>query len=349
MLNGRVWPNGKFGIGFYSRRFLPDAVKPLRPEDGNTLFMRAQVREHGIENVLQAAADCKQWAKLRGQCEANEEEPPLGLSNVANLKTTPRGQNGISAYGRLLVDNAVFMLEGRYTANRLSFATFTLPPMTLEANRYVVSQWSRICNHLRVRLTQELKRYDLPTHIVGVTELQEKRFIKSPEFVGLHIHLVFVGRKARGTWAISPTRLQQIWMECVVATSAILATECRWDASTNIQRVNKSACGYLGKYMSKGIKTLALLKQSRPDVKLPSTWYLCTRELMLKVKKAWLTGNDQCEKVFALAEAHPEKYIKWMKRIELDLPDGTKYTVGWCGQLTELGRSILNLPYSVPW
>lgn len=349
MLNGRIWPNGKFGIGFYSRRFLPDPVKPYRQEDGNTIFMREQVKEYGIEAVIQAASECKQWNSLRGKCEENEEQPPLGLSNAPNLKKSARGQNGISAYGRLLVDNAVFMLESRYGTERMSFATFTLPPMTLEANRYVVQQWPQICNHLRVRLTQELKRAGLPPHIVGVTELQEKRFVRTPEFVGLHIHLVFVGRKQRGTWAIAPKRLQQIWMDCVTAVSASLADECKWDASTNIQRVNRSARAYLGKYMSKGVKTLALLKRKRPDVKLPATWYICTRQLMQTVKEKTLTSNAQCERLFALWEADPEKYVKWCKRIELTLADGTKYPVGWAGQLTELGRSMLDLPYSIPW
>lgn len=199
----------------------------------------------------------------------------LGLSLPAN--SLKRGRGGITSRGQNLVKDAVWWLQNQYGKGRLTFLTWTLPDEVIKPE--LIENWSAFTKLLKEKLQYHLGADGLPKHIVGVTEIQEKRGLVNG-LPPLHLHWVFVGRHFKGSWVITPRLADKLFLDALSNWVPCDGVK----AAGRLERVKSSVVAYLGKYLSKGRKALMALGIT-DDVILPSSWYVCTRALARKAKK----------------------------------------------------------------
>lgn len=346
MPSARVWIDGTFGVCNFDRQFtldLPD-IKPV--QEGHRTFIAAQIEAHGIEEVLAACAETRAWRENLRALHGDEQSESLGLSIAPNSPKKKRGLNGITVYGRLLVRNAAFFLENTCARDTLSFLTVTLPSVDLETNRYLCSVWERIVKNFVKALKRDLQGCGLSGEIVGVTEIQEKRYTTTAGFVGLHLHLLFQGRSRGKAWVIKTERCDELWENAICSVSEGLRGRLSFDASCRIERVEKSAANYLGKYMSKGAPTIKKLQLSKAPVELPATWYSCTLSLRSKVKNLQVVGDRPAKLINEWIDRNRVDMFDRLNKIEIDLSEGGTLQVGWAGRLSEKGRKALGLAFT---
>jgi len=266
--------------------------------------------------------------------------PSLGLSTLANLRRekSVRGRKGMTSYQRHQVRDGCTLLENQYGRKHLSFFTGTLPTMEHEASN---EEWRHLVKLWRDRMVRALRLKGLPDHIVACFEVQEKRLQTRGELC-LHIHAVFVGRNPMETWAFSTGELQQIWNDCLKVVFKQRLENANLTASTNVQRVKKSAVGYLGKYMSKSISTICNVLASNKETSLPSTWVMLTQSMKQLVKQSvkYMTGHH-AENVLDLLKGNLERYVRWSKAVTVGVPDGSTYQVGWVALLKGEGLAAI--------
>lgn len=247
----------------------------------------------------------------------------LGLSQVAN--SHKRGLKGITSSGARLVRNAAYLLQKKYSKFRLSFLTLTLPPMSIEDEKALALQWSRVVRTFGQRLKRTLQSRGLSGNYVGVTEVQQKRF-DSGRGIGLHLHLVFQGKKRqKGGWAIAPEEFRSMW--CSVL-STVLGREVWSNSCEEVKQVKKSAEGYLGKYMSKGVQIIEAVIEKYGEDAIPSAWYTATagikKAIASRIRTAWDRDINVMEK---LAELSVNGVIErpFLKFLDID---GREFLIG---------------------
>lgn len=204
----------------------------------------------------------------------------LEKKNKASRK--PRGFGGITSHGKRMVRSGCVLLEKQVGKRCLAFFTATLPSLPRLEMLAVVERWSEIVRRFNEEIIRELKRRELNPQLVGVTEIQEKRFAKEGLAVP-HLHLLFQGRRDRSQpWVIRPEWFRQKW-EAVLGN--ILKRPIDLPSATRVESVRKSAMGYMAKYMSKGGKVLNQIQESDQPCKLPSAWWHMTDTLRSEIKK----------------------------------------------------------------
>jgi hypothetical protein len=172
---------------------------------------------------------------------------------------------------------------------------------------------------------------------LGVTEVQEKRAFLTGVF-GLHLHMVFVGRKRSHGWVLTPKDVKEFWRSALSKFLDNPVTAYDWRAVENLQRVRKDAAGYLGKYMSKGLKSVEKLRALFPDVKFPRHWYFCTNSIRKRVKAGTIKVTGEMGLILAeLCERDRAELIPFKKQILIDVGNGRELAVGWYGRLVNEG------------
>jgi hypothetical protein len=258
----KIYPNGEFSLGYVADRRFEEKFEI----DDNALRTGQAWWFH--------APEFRRWTEER--IAAGEKfGSDLGSSNPANYHKR-RGLKGITSRGGRLVRNTAHMLQKKYGRRRLSFLTLTVPKLGESDELQICAQWSRVVRVLCQRLKRSLESAGLPANYVGVTEIQEKRFKERGE-VGLHLHLVFVGRKSIGSdWAFPPSHFRQQWLDVL---SHVVGHRLESSSCENVKGVRKSASGYLGKYMSKGVGIVSEVIESKGEEYVPTAWYTCSMGL----------------------------------------------------------------------
>lgn len=261
--------------------------------------------------------------------------PSLGLSKEINSHSTPqkprkpRGSLGISTYQRRLTRWAVGDMERSAGIKHLSFLTWTLPT---EIPSMTKQEWAEVTRQATQSLSRALQRAGLPGHIVGVVEVQMNRFRKHGG-MPLHLHLVFEGRHPKSSWALSYEQLRDIWKNALMNVIKNIQVN-EWGATTDIQRVKKSAAGYLGKYMSKGLKDVAELAASGQQECIPAAWNVCSlhyrREYKRQIRKAF---GEYVNEIFETVKACASYLFEKWGWIEIPCSDGMPLKVAWWGYL----------------
>lgn len=271
--------------------------------------------------------------------DALQRFSPLGLSKVSNLRReySTRGRKGITRHQRHRVEDACSLLEEQIGRKYLAFFTGTLPRLTTPCT---AAEWRHLIKLFRDRLIRRLTLKGLPPYVVGVFEIQMKRMEKYGELC-LHLHCVFQGRLRGESWAFTITELQEVWNECLV----IVFGECRivgtMSATTNLQRVKKSAKSYLGKYLSKSGKDIQGLESEDLLSQLPSTWVMVSRPLLSLIREhsIYLTGEAAEKLVDTLTEV-ADRAFSWYQTIDIPLTETFTWRCGFVGRLTNFGRAI---------
>lgn len=318
---GKLWQNGEFGLSCVRRTADPLPDIPFRSESEveQAEWVAQLLAVHGAESVLEYYG---------------VDVSTLGLSPRPNSHSRKRrGTLGISSYGRRLVRNACHELENTYSRDVLTFATFTLPNVTALESRTIGRHWAEIVRVFVQRLRRGLLSAGLPAEVVGVTEVQEGRTARDG-LLGLHLHLVFVGRKARSSWAFTPAWYRSEWASVVSRYLREPRESYRWGSVENIQRVKFSAESYLGKYLSKGAKAVGALREKFGADCLPSAWHTCSASLRDRVVghiRGLSPGGAN-----ALVDACSDPECDWFvyrRPVQVVGDSGKLITLGWMGKL----------------
>lgn len=316
MRSFKVYPDGTLTSGFIRKFNLSLAPKRTPKQQEWDKWVMTSVRVHGVELTLTALES-------------------LGLSILPNLSKEsrlPRGRKGITSHGRRVVRFSAQFLSDRYKQKCLSFLTCTLPPMPPIATMLLLGEWARLLHNFRRKLQYHLRRAGLPISIVGVTEVQEKRF-DSEGSLPLHIHWIFVGRKPGKAWEYNCEHYQECWRECI---EEIIGNdhEINWDASTRVESIHKDATGYIGKYMSKGCKAVRSIVEQGWEWLLPPSWYTCTNDLRAIYKKnLYVVSGAVASRLYALCQKELKYLIGWTHDVSITVQDGSQIYVGWCARL----------------
>lgn len=342
----RVWPDGTFGLSNVDRKFQMDMFHQQQEPTGHEIFIAKQLEVHGVEAVLEACAETKKWHENLLGLEEETALDNMDLTNVPNSPRAKRGQNGISRYGRLLVRNAAFLMERANALDTVTFLTTTLPPMDVVSNRFIVENWHKVVKNFIKALGRKLQSGGLSGEIVGVTEVQEGRLSAQADFIGLHLHLLFVGRRPFQTWALTMREVEDYWKAAIGSVAPSVARESDFSYSTNMQRLKKSGAAYIGKYLSKGVKVVEQIKTANPGITLPACWYTCTLSLRGKVERLQVVGKVPAKKIQEWLDRGKTEYFVSISTVTIPSEGGKELCIGWAGKLSEKGRNALSLPYT---
>lgn len=310
----QIWPNGEFSVGYVPpKKFSPDPLPP----PGKRVFSFEWLSQENKERVCQ-------WVQER----LAKQEASIDSSHPPN--SHKRGLHGITSYGKRLVRNAAYLLQLKHGKECMSFVTLTLPSVSREELSIIAQQWSHIVRVYCQSLKRELIRNGLSGKYVGVTEVQERRLSKRGE-LGLHLHILFQGRaNRRKGWAIPPGFHREVWGGIL---ERILGRRFDNRALENVQRVRLDAGSYLGKYMSKGTKTIGAIVEQYGESCVPSAWYTCENGLRDAVKRKIKTSWDLGEEIWSDLPLMDEAgALRWINLHQVEI-EGRSFTVGCSGSL----------------
>ena len=251
--------------------------------------------------------------------------------NSRDLKLVKRyGLTGITKHGARRIRCACHLLQKEGGKRRLVFATATVPPLPIEDLERLHQSWHKVVDAYRRKLTRALKDNGLRGEVAMVTEVQEKRHESSGVPI-LHIHSVFIGRRAHGKWAISTKRHDEIWGSalniCIGGPIPKLRAAC------NLQRVKYSAESYLAKYVSKGVKAVQKLVLQGFERWLPKQWWGCTRTLTKRIDEQTRHIDDLAEWLDDVAEVEGGDVWIWHRTITLKVEGRDPFKIARYGRL----------------
>lgn len=310
----KQFPNGEFTIGYVPpKKFdLEGLERPDRPRHGQQWWWQ----------------DPEKWKQFTcNEIIKEEQAPPLEYTHPPNSRK--RGLTGITTHGSRLVRNAAYMLQKRYGHKCLSFLTLTMPSLTREEYICTATQWSSIVKRITEEITRELRRHGLSGNVVGVTEVQSKR-LRKKWGLGLHLHLVFCGRKRPNmAWAISHLWFRECWLRVL---SRAVGRRVESSNCENVVMVKRDASAYLGKYLTKGKQVISEVIEQYGEECIPSAWYTCSLKLRNAVKRntaiAW---DEDCDLVNHLPEYCALDAIRWVSVNQIEF-HGRAFVVGFSGE-----------------
>ena len=314
-VSGALWPNGEFTFAYVPG----DVTQVTRGEE------------------------CS-WA-MPGPGEGDEGASALDLTLLNNSDeqnptgTTPPekaryGLKGMTSESRRKVRASAFLLQERYGRARLSFVTLTVPPLSgVQSERRLASRWHDAIHLLTRRIKRLLRERGLPRTLVGVCEIQSKRYEASGQFP-LHVHLVVVGRRtSRGAWGIHYSEFRQAWADIL---QGIVGHPIETRYLENVKEVQKDAGNYLGKYMSKSQNEVDKVRADGNEWMLPRQWWFSSKEMKDWLKSRTCRGESTGRLLEALVHEvfdNPSVYPDlWLRKVSIRLDD-FEYTAGWIGKI----------------
>lgn len=315
-LEAKLWPNGE--IAFHLPKRLKETPQVALPPVESAKLGHCLLRVYGVEAAIG-------FARL------------LGLSSVPNFDKPARavvrsGSRGITALGRRRVRNAAYMLTREAGKHRLTFSTVTLPELTCEEMTVIHMNWNKVVDRYRLLLSRHLRASGLTGEIVGVSEVQEKRYEESG-FPVLHCHFVFVGMHRGGGWVLSPSRHDYIWRKSIQSVLPLCVPNVA--SACQLKSVEKDAEGYLGKYMSKGGLAIANIVTNGYEWALPLQWWSCSRSIVRRMESSMRYFNEGAQWLVSKAEVFDTGIWAFYSVVSIEMADGQFVDVGSYGRLTK--------------
>lgn len=254
-----------------------------------------------------------------------EQFPPVPKAVVR------RGLSGITRQGARRVRNAAYLLEKEAGSASLTFATVTIPNLPMQQMAMLHQNWPKFTELYRLAVRRVLQKQGLSGEIVTVSEIQEKRYKKSGVPV-LHLHSVFRGRLPYGGWALGTEVHDSIVRNAVIAVCGKVTVSFK--SAANLQKVQSSASGYLGKYLSKGAAAVKRLREEGYSGWLPRQWWNCSRSLSSRVDRETIRADDFGE--FLLTASVGDQVDIWAFHgtVSLDIGMGEPYWLATYGRLS---------------
>lgn len=192
-----------------------------------------------------------------------------------------RGLNGISSYGQRQLRSAVELMQDEIGVDCLGFGTATVPSVSEAENLAISENWSEIVRRFMQEYRRKLLKHGLSDKIALCTEVQLGRFAATGQVV-MHIHWAYQCRESADhrEYPIKPGWVQATWQRIL---QSFIGRPIKTRSSTRIERVRKSAVGYMAKYLSKGCEQLKEIKARGLGKYLPRSWYSMTDSLRKRV------------------------------------------------------------------
>ena len=267
----------------------------------------------------------------------NSHRVALGLC-LPPPERARRGLKGISRHGARMVRNGAFLLSKTYGARNLAFLTFTLPAIS-ETDQYAVGlRWAEIVRKFVQSAKRLLQAAGLSGSVVGCTEIQGGRYQKYGG-MPLHLHLVTVGKRPGGSWAISADQWRALWRNALVNEFPSMGN-VDFSSSLDCQGVKQDIGSYLGKYMTKGVAELSQMVKDDPGIVdfLPSSWWICSLKLRRAVGARISGGQQSASRLFRDIVARDSRVLS-STEVKVRLSDGAEVVVAIVGKLSPEGRS----------
>lgn len=248
------------------------------------------------------------------------------ISSLKSSQTRPRyGQNGITSRGKRAVKGASALLQEMYGKERLGFCTLSIPNYCDSQISLLAQDWGNIVRVFFQKFKRELEKVGQLNEVVGVTEIQMKRF-KKYGVIAPHIHFVYVCRAYKNSqFYLHVNLIRTLWKETLVNKLKTdlndSGEEVIWGASVDCQVVKKNVSNYLGKYISKGAGVIGQIHDAGRKKELPRHWWTLSVPLRDKYKKSIKT---LCPGACHLLFYHPEqalerKIIRWYKEVNVQV------------------------------
>lgn len=324
----KLWPNGELSI--YREKRLKEAPLVENPSLDTSCLEQCLIRAYGVAGALDALLS-------------------LGLSPHRNfdIPSKPRpqyGLKGISGKGKRRVRNAAYLLTRENGKHRLTFATVTLPDMAYGNLDKIHRCWHEVIEYYRREVSRHLKRGGLSGEIISVTEVQEKRY-EDAGLPVLHAHFLFVGATPNGGWVLSPSRHDHIWRKALLSVCDVGRLDV--SAACQLKGVDKSAEGYLGKYMSKGVGVVQKMIDSGWAEWIPKQWWSCSRSIVRRMEKQMKIFDHGVDWLLDSADKPDGDMFLFWRQVTIERDDGSTYSVASYGRLTKtangLVRKVLDL------
>lgn len=197
------------------------------------------------------------------------------------------GSRGITKYGRKAATCIPLLLSKKYTRDRLGFGTATIPALGRYAIQAIMESWSTVVKRFFESIRRVLSRKGRDFEYISVTEVQEGRFARTG-IPALHLHWIYVAKdKGSGEFYISANQIRDLWGRSLFNVlrqkfSELEIQDISTAASIDCQRVTSADSGYLGKYISKGVKVIEKMREAGWDC-FPGQWW---------------TASHGCKKLF---------------------------------------------------
>lgn len=336
-----VWPNGEAAVWkVRTKKLQPLVREPLRRNVDRkmAIFRLASTDRSFLRSVAPLLG-----LSLLPIFDILDNAGETAVQTARKIRVK-KGQAGITSFGKRMVRNAAHLLEVRHGRVRCVFATVTVPELPIEQMRALHEKWGEVVERYRLGIRRLLQDKGLSGEIVTVSEVQEKRYERTGVPV-LHLHSVFCGVDAQGQWAISTEAHDNVWVNALRVAIDIERDICT--NACNLQRVKKSASGYLAKYLSKGSKVVNAIKDSGYGRWLPKHWWNCTRSLSRRVKSQTRRVQHLANWLDAMAYSGCKHCWKWHRIVTVESKDGTLIQVARYGQLTEVLTAQIQAYYDV--
>lgn len=299
-----IWPSMDFTINSVFRQQKPEpekfqhydiireAASYLYAIAGDTDGLKPKHSEYGLEQAAIKLERIRQiaptaWQKAVNLVAGKVSPSTLGLSVVSNSqkktrRVTRRGLNGITPYGRKMVRSIVAGMSKKYDRRTLCFGTATVPPLTEEARIQLGDNWPQLCKYFMQWLKYQLESLGLPSDVVIISEVQEKRLVATGEAYP-HLHWLAPGRRDRFSdeWAIDPQKIDKYWGKLITRFSGqrvIVTSACKLEVPRTDPKKE------LGKYMSKGGRLIQKAAENGQARFLPRAWWQAPLALRREVK-----------------------------------------------------------------
>lgn len=331
--SGKLYPSGEFGI--VRNRTFALARTSQREKTVDEEWSIQCLAVHGLQECLDFAKGNTALGEVSVLCEAGEGAVALGSSLRPNSHNAARGDKGITSHGKKYVRSGAALLEGRFFKKCLSFLTLTVPSIGQAQWKELCEKWHEVVRQYIQWLSRKLSACGLFTGIVSVTEIQEERTSRTGE-PALHLHMLFQGRKSGGQWKISPATFRNAWEKIVRNVVKDIPESISFSSSEEVRAVKKSAVGYLGKYMSKGVAALTSMKERDKSLVVPHTWWNMNKAMRDWVKREIVSiPQEICEMIVNGVLLGERDLIPWFKKIEIESVEGWKVVVGIMGRTSK--------------
>lgn len=357
---GRIWPSGDFSYGYRAvegdsrvdYRKEPSRV-PAAPLPRNWVIGRWGIPMQAYPGPWagMTVSEWEEWQWIKNWHPPLAVDPPvvedvrLDLTIPANShkvldRPSKYGKKGITSYGRKMVKSAATLIQ-KMPNKRITFCTITMPPLGHDLRRELALAWPEFLRQLIQWLSRQLKSAGLPALVCSVTEIQPKR-LKALNEGYLHLHLVWPNHYAKsGNWAVCVGRLKT-WCSEFLQSRGLWEVES-W-VNVDTQEVEKTAAGYLSKYMSKGSEEIEKFAEDCGWDAVPGQWWNLSKPARDIVKKYTKEGDV----VGALLQSVVNHSLDFQEldKYHVLCPailscDGNERIVGWFGVLTQDFRAEL--------
>jgi len=313
----RILPNGISSVGALSYE---GAVKPARLSTLSNRRNSKKVDAKVAEVVFQQThVSLRQHLKRQGKSKYSYRECAEFVRYMHHLtgylppKAQSRGFKGITRYGRDMVVNAAYLMQQRHGRRNLVMGLGTIPNDYSEAGKDAIhSKWPAVMNKAKQAIRYWLRTHLEPDELVGVYEIQEKRFARYGEPV-LHFHFLMPlhgeesDREEFNSW------WRNYWTKLL---NKVAEEETAYLAVGEAEWVHTDASAYIGKYLSKGVTVVQEMCEKGFRAWVPPTWWFMTRAIRQQIKEATIEIFDvprECvERLKDVALGKPlEGRIEW--------------------------------------